>query len=98
MAAGQTAVQAQAAPSYGPSSYGAYSYGPSSCGACSYGPYSYGHGTNIRPTQAASRARTTRVQALVWGLYTGSISASPPECPLRGHGRAGTQNGRLFEY
>ena len=30
-------------------------------------------------------------------LYIGSISASPTACPLRGYGRAGTQNDRLSE-
>ena len=30
-------------------------------------------------------------------LYIGSISAAPTACPLRGYGRAGTQNDRLGE-
>ena len=33
----------------------------------------------------------------LYRLYTGSISASPMACPLRGYGRAGTQSDRLSE-
>ena len=33
----------------------------------------------------------------IGSIYIGSISASPTACPLRGYGRAGTQNDRLGE-
>ena len=43
-----------------------------------------------------SAQKPVRSRAL-YRLYIGSISASPTACPLRGYGRAGTQNDRLSE-
>ena len=49
-------------------------------------------GTSISPLPGAGSK-----MASVARLYLGSISASPTACPLRGYGRAGTQNDPLSE-
>ena len=50
-----------------------------------------------RAAERRWRARSSRACAPRAGyrLYIGSISASPTACPLRGYGRADTQNDRL---